>query len=235
MISRQSVRIAPDLATSADIMTDRVIYEIQTDNALYQESLRHIGFFETGEGVFSRSLSVWGDVAAIHRRFASHLPNILLQRARKAPINWESALHLFLTRVEDTELNWFIYGSGALAIRGIEVTPGDLDIWVDDADLAGRIFADLLIEPVTQMQGWVADKIGRAYSGCVIEWLSGVHATNEFHEQGAAALACLERTTWNGFSVPVSPLGLQLAVLERRGLAERAAKVRCHMASANRS
>jgi hypothetical protein len=230
-MSRQSFRIAPDLATSATIVGDRVIYEVQTDNPIYRDSLLHIGFSNVHAGNFSRNLSASNDVAAIHRRFASHLQAILLQSARQATVDWQGALRLFLARVEGTGLNWFMYGSGALAVRGIDVTPGDLDICVDDADLAGHIFADMLIEPVTRMSGWVADRIGRAYAGCIIEWLSDVNPAADAspHEQGAAARTRVEHAMWNGFSVPVAPLDLQLAVLERRGLTQRAAKVRAYM------
>ncbi len=228
-ISEQLIRVAPDLATSTLVAGDRVIYEVRTDNALYRESLLHIGFQEAGEGIFSRALSVWGDVAAIHRRFASHLRDMLLQSARIAPIDWQGALRLVLGRLHGRSLNWFLYGSAALAVRRIDVSPGDLDFWVDDADLAGRVFADLLVEPVTTMKGWVAEKGGRAYAGCIFEWLSDVHPTSDPHEQGADALPRVEHVAWEGFWVPVTSLDLQLAVLERRGLTERASKVRSYM------
>lgn len=174
---------------------------------------------------FCRQLSASGDVAAIHRRFAKHHKDILRQRAGRALTDWQTALCLFFARVEKTGLNWFLYGSGTLAVRGIDIMPGDLDFWVDDADLAGRIFEDLLIEPVTTMTGWIADKGGRAYSGCIVEWLSGVHPTSEPHEQNPACHPYEKHAHWQGFAIPVAPLDLQLAVLERRGLTERVNRV----------
>jgi hypothetical protein len=71
---------------------------------------------------------------------------------------WEQALEEFLARVEGSGLDWFLYGPRALAVRGIDVDPRDLDFNVSDAYLAGRLFADLLVEPVTKMTGWVADR-----------------------------------------------------------------------------
>ncbi len=85
------------------------------------------------------------------------------------PGAWEETLDLFLRRVKGTPLRWFLYGSGALAVRGIDVQPGDLDFCVNDAHLAGGIFDDLLVEPVTTMTGWIADCGARAFAGCLFE------------------------------------------------------------------
>lgn len=85
---------------------------------------------------------------------------MLLQSARIRPARWEETLDLFLRRVDRTPLRWFLYGSGALAVRGIDIQPGDLDFWVSDSQRAGRIFEDLLVEPVTtsgEMSGPMAD------------------------------------------------------------------------------
>ncbi|WIX79932.1 hypothetical protein QRX50_03780 [Amycolatopsis carbonis] len=136
---------------------------------------------------------------------------------------WEDALEVFLSRVEGSRLSWFRYGSGALAVRGIDVDPGDLDFSVDDAHLAGELFEDLLVEPVSEFTGWVADRGGRAFAGCVVEWIAGVHDTGEPHEQSRTGR--LDHVRWRGHDVPVAPLGLQLAVSRRRGLADRVGKI----------
>jgi hypothetical protein len=144
------------------------------------------------------------------------------------PCGGDQALEVFLERVDGVPLRWFLYGSGALAVRGIDVGPGDLDFWVDDAQLAGALFADLLVEPVTAMTGWIADHGGRAFADCLFEWIAGVHADvdePEPHEQGPAAAARLEHVRWHGHDVPVAPLDLQLAVNQRRGLADRVRKI----------
>jgi hypothetical protein len=131
-------------------------------------------------------------------------------------------------------LRWFLYGSGALAVRGIDVQPGDLDFCVNDAHFAGRIFEDLLVEPVTTMTGWIADSGARAFAGCLFEWMAGVHPEVDEptpHEQGLVALGCLESVRWREGTIPVAPLTFQLAVTEGRGLSERAAKIRAYMGS----
>ncbi|HEX3889090.1 MAG TPA: hypothetical protein VHW05_16500 [Phenylobacterium sp.] len=233
----QRLRPTAELTTSVRLRGDRSIYEVQTANALYRDRLQHMGFAPAGEGGFRRDLSATGDVLRTHRNFARHLEEMLLQSARLRPVPWEDTLDLILRRVQGTRLRWFLYGSGALAVRGVDVDPGDLDLWVDDAYLAGDLFEDLLVEPVTVMTGWVADLGGRAFAGCLFEWLAGVHPDIDQpapHEQGPHALGHLEQVSWRGALVAVPPLELQLAVAERRSLTERAAKIRAFIAGSSR-
>jgi hypothetical protein len=227
--SKQVLRPSTDLSTSVQIRGDRAIYGVRTGNVLYQERLLHMGFVSSREDRFVRNLSASGDVERTHRNFAAHLEEMLLQSARLRPVRWEETLELFLSRVKNIPLRWFLYGSGGLAIRGINVQPGDLDFWVSDAKLAGDIFEDLLVEPVTTMSGWIADRIARAFSGCLFEWMADVHPEVDEpwpHEQGPVARGRLETVCWRGRTIPVPPLDLQLAVTERRGLSGRAAKIR---------
>lgn len=233
----QVLHSAAGLATSVEIGDGQAIYEVRTGDPLYRERLRHMGFDPAAADRFVRRLSVSGDVLRTHARFARHLQEMLLQSARLRPVRWQQALEVFLERVEGSRLRWFLYGSGALAVRGIEVGPGDLDFCVDDARLAGTLFEDLLVEPVTAMTGWIADSGGRAFSGCLFEWIAGVHADvdePEPHEQGPAAAARLEHVRWHGHDVPVAPLDLQLAVNQRRGLTGRVRKIEAYLGAGSR-
>ena len=65
-----------------------------------------------------------------------------------------------------------MYGSAALALRGVEVVPGDIDVNVSDAYRAGELFDDLMVTPVEELDGSVASRVGRAFCGAIIEWLS---------------------------------------------------------------
>ncbi len=75
------------------------------------------------------------------------------QSARLERTDWEQGIELFATRADRSPLRCWLYGSGALAVRGIRLRPGDLDIHVDDAALAAELLADHLVEPVTHMVG----------------------------------------------------------------------------------
>lgn len=233
MSGQQVLRPGAGLWTSVDVRGDRAVYEVRATDALYRERLAHMGFCPDGDGRFVRNLSATGDVLRTHANFARHLEEMLLQSARRRTVRWPVALEVFLNRVEGTGLRWFLYGSGALAVRGIDADPGDLDLCVDDAGRTGELFADLLVEPVTTMTGWVADHGGRAFCGCLLEWMAGVHPDvdrPEPHEQGLVAATRLEHVRWRARDVPVAPLDLQLAVAERRGLTDRVRKIRRYLA-----
>lgn len=79
------------------------------------------------------------------------------------------------------------------------------------------------------MSGWIADSGGRAFHGCLFEWIAGVHrpvGEPEPHEQNPAASTRREVVRWHGRDVMVTPLDPQLAVAERRALTGRAALIR---------
>lgn len=115
----------------------------------------------------------------------------------------------------------------------MDISPGDLDLAVDDAQHAGRIFSDLLVEPVTGPLDWVARWIARAFHGALFEWSAqpspAVESAPNEHRRWAAA--SLETVAWRGRRVRVPRLDVQLAVAIQRGLAERVAMIRQLMES----
>jgi len=71
---------------------------------------------------------------------------MVLQSARLRPVDWESALQVFVDRMSDAVIGWWLYGSAALAVRGVDVMPGDLDLAVEDSRAVGEVMRDLLVE-----------------------------------------------------------------------------------------
>ena len=221
--------IETSLGRLAEPDGDRVEFIVRTDVPAYQARLPKMGWQPAGEpGSFTRRLDDAPGAEAIFGRFTRHIETMIRQSARLEPADWETGLAELAGRAGDSGLRWWLYGSGALAVRGLGIQPGDLDVHVSDAALAGRLMAGLLVEPVTRMRGWVADTGGRAWAGITIEWLAGAHptGTDPPHEQEEAAAGHLELIPWRGRQIPVPSLKVQLAVAERRGLADRAALIR---------
>ena len=81
----------------------------------------------------------------IFQNFTSHIVEMIEQSARLRPIPWDAALEEFIDRVQPTRLRWWLYASGALAVRGLDIQPGDLDLAVDDTWLAGAALSDILV------------------------------------------------------------------------------------------
>lgn len=144
---------ARKLTTRLRLVGEIAEFIVITDDPIYQDRIVHMGWWPADDHSFVRRLSVSQDVERIHENFARHLEEMVLQSARLRPVAWQAALEEFLARVDGTGLSWWLHGSGALAVRGLGVDPGDLDFVVDDARVAGRISATCWW---SRAQGWRA-------------------------------------------------------------------------------
>jgi hypothetical protein len=216
--------------TEIEQSENRARFVVAAADPLYQERLEHLGYGAIGDARFA---TAWfprsPSTARYHQRFAATIEQMVLQSARLVEVPWEEALLEFLRRVAGTDLRWWLYGSAALAVRGFDVDPGDIDVNVDDAALAGRIFDDLLVTPVLELDGWFAKRTGRAFHRAIIEWLSEPYPELDDptrpQEQGPLIADQLETVRWRGHPVRV-PLAAQLAARERRGLTDRVELIR---------
>jgi hypothetical protein len=182
-----------------------------------------LGFQRDGDA-FTRTFPQ--DAPSLHvawRNFVRHATEMLRQTASGiAP--WDEALETFLDRVD--RVDWWLAGSGALAVRGVDVSPRDLDVITDAAGARrlGELLVDALVEPVFESDGWVARWWGRAFLAARVELVAEVAPSVDEPDPvdfGPVAAANLERVRWRGHDLLVPPLELQLAVAERRRLEER--------------
>jgi hypothetical protein len=223
--------VPQDLTTQIELVGESTRFVIAASDRLYQDRLEHLGIGN------DRCATAWfrnsPSVPQYYQRFAASIEQMVLQSARLVAVSWDDALLEFLRRVDGSGLHWWLYGSAALAVRGIDVTPGDIDINVNDADLAEQIFEDLLLTPVPELEGWVAKRVGRAFHKATIEWLSELHAEMDDpanpHEQGPYVADQLEIVEWRGHQFRVPPLSAQLATSERRGLDDSVRLIRAAM------
>ncbi|MGX6606536.1 hypothetical protein ACWKSP_31100 [Micromonosporaceae bacterium Da 78-11] len=147
----------------------------------------------------------------------------LRQSAGLDPVPWQDALAVVCRRLDGVD--WWLAGSAALAVRGVAVTPGDLDLIVSEADAhrVGDLLVDGLVEPVAPVD-WFCRWWGRAVLGARVEWAGGVGPTAdepEVTDFGPVAAARLETVRWRDRPVRVPPMDLQRTVSARRGLTDR--------------
>lgn len=192
-------------------------YRVRPNDAALGDVLVSMGF-SRANGYFARSFPDSADVPRLFANFTSHIDELIRYKRRERPAPWDRALELVDERLSG-RVDWWLDGSAALAVRGIDDEPRDLDLVVDDAERAGRLMEDILIEPVREMEGWVADWHGRAFEGALIEWVSGVHAGVEPIRRSR------DEVLWRGRGILCSPLDLQLAVARERGLTRHAAAI----------
>jgi hypothetical protein len=225
---------AVKLTTEIERVGGRARFVISAADSVSQDRLAHLGYPGVGDDRFAtRWFADSARVSGYHEHFASSIRQMVLQSARLVPVPWEKALLEFLRRVDGSGLSWWLYGSAALAVRGIDVAPGDVDVTVSDAHLVGELMDDLLVGPIEELDGWVAKRIGRAFCGAIVEWLSEPYAANDVpgnpREQGPLVERLLETVEWRGYQLRVPPLTAQLATCERRRFTDRVALIRAAM------
>ena len=100
------------------------------------------------------------------------LDEMVRQRMTGTAPGWAGALGDLLDRAGQARIPLAVIGSLALAVRGVDVRPGDIDVitTVEGADALGDSYRDVLVVPVADDPGfgiW-----GRAFTGGIrVEWL----------------------------------------------------------------
>src|SRR5438874_820629 len=121
-----------------------------------QSSAERLGYKSTPKGGYGRCFpSDTPRLEAIYNNFAASAEALILQKAGYLPVPWEAALEAFLERVTPYAIKWWLTGSSSLAVRGIPITPGDVDIvtfTLEDGIQLDQIFHDVITEPARP--GW---------------------------------------------------------------------------------
>ena len=198
---------------------------VRTEDPRLAKALSEL-LFEADSETFSKSFPAGSLTGAIYERFAQHVDMLLRQTAGLERVPWEAALEASADRLVAAGARWWLTGSTALAIRGVPVSPRDIDLVLDDAGAAtaARAFEDVLIEPALPVEGWICRAFGRAFLHARVEWIAGVREeVDDPHptDFGPVAEADLEDIRWRGFSIPVPPVALQRDAAVRRTLNER--------------
>lgn len=78
---------------------------------------------------------------------------------------WDDALQAVVDRLDGESVSWFLGCSEALAVRGINVQPGDLDLIItgEDAGRIKQVFQDALVQPVIHSPGWLWSWFSRVF------------------------------------------------------------------------
>lgn len=217
---------------------DHTLFVVTDLDDAGREAARHLNFAPVEDGVARGFPSASPHLDRIYDTFAQRADDLFAQRAGARPVPWEKALESVIRRVEGRPIDWWLVGSAALAVRGLAVTPRDVDLVVDDAGARhlGEALLDDLIEPVVPVEGWVCHWFGRAFPGALVEWVGGVDERADRptpSDYGPTAARRRETIRWRGHQLRVPPLELQLAVSEARGRIEQAALIRAALRAAS--
>jgi hypothetical protein len=169
------------------------------------------------------------DLVVILQRFQESIEDMVRQLAGWDQTPWESALLKFITLAE-TEIDWWLVGSTALAVRGIRVEPKDVDVVVAEEDFfrTNELFDRFIVEPPQETEEFIARFFTRAFMDARVEWVAGVYDwvdSGQPSDFGPVAQRESESIQWKGAMVHVPPLQMQLSATLRRGLEDRAALI----------
>jgi hypothetical protein len=159
----------------------------------------------------------WSDAA---RNWVADGPEVLDQKHGVRPARWEEGLTWIADVLDRIGADWFVIGSAALAVRGMDVRPGGLDVVVDEAsaDRIGPHVATGVLRPVIDTGGWeVATRSGLLFHGCIISIVGGMHDQRWPRPWDSAGRAALETVRWHDRPLRVPPLDAML--LQARSMA----------------
>ena len=193
-----------------------------TDEQLADMCLRH--FYSVENGIYIKRfpkdrLMFKHDFEAIEERYNIHQNKALTSGF--TDIEFEQALEWVISELGTNDIKWWLAGSGALYIRGFDVSPGDIDIMTYKTEIAKirDAFTPYIIEPFYHVTGWVVKGFGCIDHSFEIDFGFEPEDSIENDDQvdfGRYAESHLESKKWKSYDVLIPPLETHLLPNERR-------------------
>ncbi|HEY3299030.1 MAG TPA: hypothetical protein VGK34_10275 [Armatimonadota bacterium] len=155
------------------------------------------------ENSFLRQYENGPDTESIAGNFERHGVESLEQLLKIRPAPWEQALCALIEKLVGTGIRWYIHGSAAMAIWGIDVAPRNLDIIfpdLSDFDRIRRLFLRETIYPIERCEGWIMGGLGGLFVHANIG-LAFMNATDVPFD-----MSQLKEVEWMGRKIAISPL-----------------------------
>lgn len=174
-------------------------------------------------------LKQWGndpDMEIIAGNFITHGVESLEQLLKIRPAPWKQALSAFIEKLVGTGIRWYIHGSAAMAIWGIDVVPRDLNIIfpdLSDFDRVRQLFLAETIYPIELCPGWLMGGLGGLFIHANIG-LAFMNATDVLFD-----MSQLKEVDWMGEKIAISPLEWQRRDNQNYGRGERVELIKSFM------
>lgn len=216
--------------TENQVVQEQIAFVAKELTERERDAAYALEWFDIGEGVGTTFPPQTKYLDLAYEHFEQYAARLLRQRAGLESIPWEDALGRTLATLSELDIEWYLVGSTALAVRGIDTVPGDIDLVTDatGARTLEKVLSDYLVQPLVHTPDWIADWFARAFLGACVEWVGAVNATADQPDPsdfGPTAASRLETVRWRGHMVPLPPLDLQLKVNRRRGRFERVTRI----------
>ncbi len=132
------------------------------------EVAQDLGYEEMRAGFAKAFPANTPHLVSIFERFSHYAEEMVLQAANVHDVPWQAALFALLQRIEQQNMNWWLVGSAALAVRGFQVVPHDIDLCTDDASAhtLGVLLGDCLMSQFRMYEGGFVT--GSAEPSCIL-------------------------------------------------------------------
>lgn len=155
------------------------------------------------ENSFLKQYANVPDMETIADNFEQHGVESLEQLLKIRPAPWEQALSALIEKLAGTGIRWYIHGSAAMAIWGIDVAPRNLDIIfpdLSDFDRIRQLFLDETIYPIERCEGWIMGGLGGLFAHANVS-IAFMNATDVPFN-----MSPLKEVEWMGKKIAISPL-----------------------------
>src|SRR6266849_232878 len=122
----------------------------------YHDAARALGYRDVDGGFGSPCPRDSLHVRRAFANFQRYSEAMILQAAGVRTVPWDRTLLALLHIFAGHQLDWWLLGSAALAVRGLDVVPRDVDLVVAD-DAVSQIeemLLDYVVQPVVVTPGW---------------------------------------------------------------------------------
>ena len=152
---------------------------------------------------FIRSYDNVRDFEYCAKNFTKYGETAIKQQLKLAASPWENALDRFITEIKKLDVDWYVHGSAAMALWGMDVRPKDVNIIIpnySDFDKVRDHFCRFAIRPIERCENWVMSGYGEIF----MEALIGIAFHNK--ELEPYDMSRLGKTTYKGTEVYLSSL-----------------------------
>ena len=218
------------MKVSFEELDNEIIYRIHDFDSKYEPILKMCFYQNDGQGYVKKYPAKAKYIEKMKKRYSEYAETMFDQLGYFTEVPWESGLQKFCSMVRDSNIDWWLTGSCATCIRGVNLNPHDIDIMIDSKSCSEltELFQDYLIEPIIDTDGWLTKDFGVIFIDVRIDIASDpapILDNPEPVDCGPYAKNNLETINWKGYEVKVPPLQLQLNVNRLRGRLDRVEKI----------
>jgi hypothetical protein len=107
------------------------IFQISNANKEIKEGILKLGFIKEDKHFIRRFDHYKNEIKPIFECFCKKFPTMIDQIMNNDEIPCEKSLKYFLELIKDHDINYWILGSAALSLGGIDIQPKDIDLVTD--------------------------------------------------------------------------------------------------------